>query len=247
MLDIDGAVDGLAALADRRPMLSSGQISFLGLGPHTDFEAEVISDRRRPSSACRWPHLIRCAVHERRSPRFRPATVWRCTSTSTSSTFSTAAGREHRSRHRPIADSMRRDTQRATRRHTCAPAHSDRVQPTPRSSGREHHPTAPRDPRELPRVAQADAVAQATQHPATESGHDSRAIVTAIEADNRSETCIGGPTGLWPLGPSHPQCARNPGGEMERGGLVVSGLGCRPSGEEERGPRAGAWSSGARA
>jgi arginase len=34
MLDIDGAVDGLAALAGHRPMLSSGQISFLGLGPH---------------------------------------------------------------------------------------------------------------------------------------------------------------------------------------------------------------------
>jgi arginase len=29
-------------------MLSSGQISFLGLGPHTDFEAEVIADRRLP-------------------------------------------------------------------------------------------------------------------------------------------------------------------------------------------------------
>ncbi len=48
MLDIDGTVDGLAALADHRPMLSSGQISFLGLGPHTDFEAEVISARRLP-------------------------------------------------------------------------------------------------------------------------------------------------------------------------------------------------------
>ena len=48
MLDIDGAVDGLAALAGQRPMLSSGQISFLGLGPHTDFEAEVIADRRLP-------------------------------------------------------------------------------------------------------------------------------------------------------------------------------------------------------
>ena len=48
MLDIDGALDGLAALAGHRPMLSSGQISFLGLGPHTDFEAEVISDRRLP-------------------------------------------------------------------------------------------------------------------------------------------------------------------------------------------------------
>jgi len=45
VLDIDGAVDGLAALAGDRPMLSSGQISFLGLGPHTDFEAEVIADR----------------------------------------------------------------------------------------------------------------------------------------------------------------------------------------------------------
>src|ERR1019366_8056562 len=48
MLDIDGAVDGLAALAGHRPMLSSGQISFLGLGPQTDFEAEVISDRGLP-------------------------------------------------------------------------------------------------------------------------------------------------------------------------------------------------------
>jgi arginase len=48
MLDIDGTVDGLAALAGHRPMLSSGQISFLGLGPHTDFEARVIADRRLP-------------------------------------------------------------------------------------------------------------------------------------------------------------------------------------------------------
>jgi arginase len=48
MLDIDGAVDGLARLAGHRPMLSSGQISFLGLGPHTDFEADVIGDRRLP-------------------------------------------------------------------------------------------------------------------------------------------------------------------------------------------------------
>jgi arginase len=45
MLDIDGAVDGLAALAGQRPMLSTEQISFLGLGPHTDFEAEVIAGR----------------------------------------------------------------------------------------------------------------------------------------------------------------------------------------------------------
>ena len=48
MLDIDGAVDGLAALAGHRPMLSSGQISFLGLGPHTDFEADVIAGRGLP-------------------------------------------------------------------------------------------------------------------------------------------------------------------------------------------------------
>jgi arginase len=48
LLDIDGAVDGLAALAGQRPMLSAGQISFLGLGPHTDFEAEVIAARRLP-------------------------------------------------------------------------------------------------------------------------------------------------------------------------------------------------------
>jgi len=48
MLDIDGAVDGLAALTGQRPMLSAGQVSFLGLGPHTDFEAEVIADRALP-------------------------------------------------------------------------------------------------------------------------------------------------------------------------------------------------------
>jgi arginase len=48
MLDIDGAIDGLAALADHRPMVSSGQVSFLGLGPHTDFEAQVIADHRLP-------------------------------------------------------------------------------------------------------------------------------------------------------------------------------------------------------
>ncbi len=48
MLDIAGAVDGLAALAGQRPMLGGQQISFLGLGPHTDFEADVIADRRLP-------------------------------------------------------------------------------------------------------------------------------------------------------------------------------------------------------
>jgi arginase len=48
VLDIDGAVDGLAALAGRRPMLSAGQVSFLGLGPQTDFEAGVIAERGLP-------------------------------------------------------------------------------------------------------------------------------------------------------------------------------------------------------
>jgi arginase len=48
MLDIDGAVDGLAALSGHRPMLTPGQISFLGMGPHTDFEAAVITDRSLP-------------------------------------------------------------------------------------------------------------------------------------------------------------------------------------------------------
>ena len=48
MLDVDGTLDGLAALAGQRPMLSAGQVSFLGLGPHTDFEAEVIADRALP-------------------------------------------------------------------------------------------------------------------------------------------------------------------------------------------------------
>jgi arginase len=48
MLDIDGALEGLAALAGERPMLSPGQVSFLGLGRHTAFEAEVIADRGLP-------------------------------------------------------------------------------------------------------------------------------------------------------------------------------------------------------
>jgi arginase len=48
MLDIEGAVDRLAALAGHRPMLSAGQVSFLGLGPVTDFEAELIADRGLP-------------------------------------------------------------------------------------------------------------------------------------------------------------------------------------------------------
>jgi arginase len=48
MLDIDGGVDGLASLAGQLPMLSSGEISFLGLGPRTDFEARVIADRGLP-------------------------------------------------------------------------------------------------------------------------------------------------------------------------------------------------------
>jgi arginase len=48
MLDIDGTIDGLTALAAQRPMLSAGQVSFLGLGPHTDFEAGVIADRALP-------------------------------------------------------------------------------------------------------------------------------------------------------------------------------------------------------
>jgi arginase len=46
MLDVEGAVEGLATLAGQRPMLGSRQISFLGLGPHTDFEANVISERK---------------------------------------------------------------------------------------------------------------------------------------------------------------------------------------------------------
>ncbi len=48
MLDIDGVLPELAGLAGERPMLSSGQVSFLGLGPHTEFEAAVISARGLP-------------------------------------------------------------------------------------------------------------------------------------------------------------------------------------------------------
>jgi arginase len=45
MLDLPGVHDGLAALAGQRPMLGVEQISFLGLGLLTDFEAAVIADR----------------------------------------------------------------------------------------------------------------------------------------------------------------------------------------------------------
>jgi len=48
MLDVDGSLDGLAALAGQRPMLSAERISFLGLGPQSDFEAEVIADGALP-------------------------------------------------------------------------------------------------------------------------------------------------------------------------------------------------------
>jgi arginase len=48
MLDVAGAVDGLASLAGPRPMLGAAQISLLGLGPHTDFEAKVIADHGVP-------------------------------------------------------------------------------------------------------------------------------------------------------------------------------------------------------
>jgi arginase len=48
MLGVEGAVDGLAALAGDRPILGSRQISLLGLGPHTEFEAEVIAQRQLP-------------------------------------------------------------------------------------------------------------------------------------------------------------------------------------------------------
>jgi arginase len=48
MLDIEGAVPALAELGGQRPMLVSEQISFLGLGPHTDFEATVTADRGLP-------------------------------------------------------------------------------------------------------------------------------------------------------------------------------------------------------
>jgi arginase len=48
ILDIEGAVPEFAAIGAERPMLGPGQISFLGLGPHTDFEATVIADRRLP-------------------------------------------------------------------------------------------------------------------------------------------------------------------------------------------------------
>ena len=67
MLDIDGCVDGLAGLAGQRPMLTAGQISFLGLGPHTDFEADVIAERRLPvvdvrSTAANPLHSARTAL-----------------------------------------------------------------------------------------------------------------------------------------------------------------------------------------
>jgi arginase len=46
MLDVDGALDGLAALAGRRPMLQD--VSFLGLKEQTPFQRQIIADRRLP-------------------------------------------------------------------------------------------------------------------------------------------------------------------------------------------------------
>ena len=48
MLDVAGVVDRFAELAGDRPMIGSRQISILGLGPHTEFEAEVIAQRQLP-------------------------------------------------------------------------------------------------------------------------------------------------------------------------------------------------------
>jgi arginase len=46
MLDVDGALDGLAALAGTRPMLQD--VSFLGLKEQTPFQRQIIADRRLP-------------------------------------------------------------------------------------------------------------------------------------------------------------------------------------------------------
>ena len=45
LLDVDGAVDALAGLAERRPMLAPGRVSYLGLGPVATFEEEQIAAR----------------------------------------------------------------------------------------------------------------------------------------------------------------------------------------------------------
>jgi arginase len=48
MLDIDGALDALAGLAGRRPMLRPREISFLGLGVQTPFENDIIAASALP-------------------------------------------------------------------------------------------------------------------------------------------------------------------------------------------------------
>ena len=45
LLDVDGAVDELAGLAGRRPMLAPARVSYLALGPITPFEAAVVEAR----------------------------------------------------------------------------------------------------------------------------------------------------------------------------------------------------------
>lgn len=103
MLDIDGVVDGLAALADQRPMLSAGQISFLGLGPRTDFEAEVIADLSLAVVDVRSTASDPLSSARTASRRWPPVTVWPSTSMSTSSTSSTRRWRRTRiaaQRHR---------------------------------------------------------------------------------------------------------------------------------------------------
>jgi arginase len=43
MLDLDGAVHELAAIAGTRPLLDAGRLAYLGLGQATPFERDVIS------------------------------------------------------------------------------------------------------------------------------------------------------------------------------------------------------------
>jgi arginase len=43
MLDLDGAVDELAAVGGTRPLLDAGRLAYLGLGPATAFERDIIA------------------------------------------------------------------------------------------------------------------------------------------------------------------------------------------------------------
>ena len=173
MLDIDGAVDGLAALAGRRPMLSPGQISFLGLGPHTDFEAQVISDRRLPVVDVQM-----AASDPLRSARAALSPLSACDGLAVHFDVDLVDFLDA-----PLAENTDRGI--APSLTACGEMLSELLidtrvlavtvtefNPHHGSKDGEHHPTPPRDPRELSRLASVVGLLNRRARRATGAIHD---------------------------------------------------------------------------